>query len=292
MTIDEIKKLCKKYNVFPSKSKGQNFLLCDEISDYAVQAGNLKKTDIVIEVGPGFGVLTKKIADRAGKVISIELDNNLINAAQELLRGAGNIKFINADILKLRDEQIAELAGNLHNYEKNYKIIANLPYNITGAFLKKFLSIVYRPCEMILMLQKEVALRICAKPGNLSILGVSVQYYAKPEIITNVGRDCFYPVPEVDSAIIKIAMKKDFLMKAPSDEEKIFFQILKIGFSAKRKMLKNNLFNGFSGMSKDIKILEIEKILAELGISAKARPQELAVDDWIKLAGKIEKSGK
>lgn len=293
MTIDEIKKLCKKYDVSPSKSKGQNFLLCDDALENIIKAGNLKKDDVVLEIGPGFGFLTKKLADRAKVVISIELDDNLIMAAKEILKDAKNINFIHGDILKLADNRIKDLISKsidekeISDNVQPYKIITNLPYSITGAFLKKFLSAAYRPAEMIVMLQKEVAARICASPGQLSILGVSAQYYARPEILHIVPRNCFYPAPEVDSAIVKLAIKKEFI-KGHLGEEKKFFQILKIGFSAKRKMLKNNLFNGLRGTDENIDMRGIENILSECGLNAKARPQDLAVEDWIKLAGKIK----
>lgn len=278
MTISEIKNLCRKYDIYPSRSKGQNFLLCEEALCEVVDASDIKSKDIVLEIGPGFGVLTKRIAARAAKAVGVELDGKLYAAAKDILKVYKNVEIINHDILKLSEEQLKELTGG------SYKITANLPYSITGSFLKKFLTLKYKPDLMSLMLQKEVAERICALPGDMSLLSVSAQYYSNPQIVSKVPKECFYPVPEVDSAIVRFEIKKT---ENDADEKK-FFQIARIGFSARRKMLKNNLFNGFKGMGKEIFIAKIEKILQEIGLKNNARAQDLSVEDWKRLAEKIE----
>ena len=158
-----------------------------------------------------------------------------------------------------------------------YKIVANLPYNITSVFIRKFLTSENKPSEMVLMLQKEVAERICAKPGDMSLLALSVQFFAEPEIIAKVPKEDFYPSPRVDSAIIKLRIKNEEL-RIKDIEEKEFFRIAKFGFSAKRKMLKNNLAGGLH-----ITPAEAEKILVKAGFNPKARAEDLSVEDWRKI---------
>jgi len=160
--------------------------------------------------------------------------------------------------------------------EGNYKIVANLPYNITSVFLRKFLSGENRPKSMTLMLQKEVAQRIVAAPGEMSLLSVSVQFYAEPKILFNVSRDCFWPRPEVDSAVVKIDLKQNIVRDV--DKEKKFFRLVKIGFSSRRKMLKNNLMAGYK-IGQEI----AKDRLKSVGLNEKVRAQELALDDWQKL---------
>lgn len=274
MTDQEIKKLCREYGIYPKQSKGQNFLLCEEVIYKIISASDIKKGEVILEVGPGFGFLTKELAARAGKVVGIEFDEKLYKASRERLKGFKNVELKNRDILKLAANDLKTSLG------KDYKIVANLPYNITGNFLKKFLSMEFKPNLMVLMLQKEVAERISALPGKMSLLSVSAQYYSRPEIILSVPKRCFYPVPEVDSAVVKFNIKKEHLR----EDEKKFFQIARIGFSARRKMLKNNLYNGFKGMGVNITGKDIEDILIKSDLKINARAQDLSVEDWKRLA--------
>ncbi|MFH1427415.1 MAG: rRNA adenine dimethyltransferase family protein, partial [Patescibacteria group bacterium] len=180
--LKDTKKLCKLNGIKPSRSKGQNFLISEEIYEKIIEAAKLKKSDIVLEVGPGLGFLTEKLASRVKKVVAVELDDKLAKILQIRLRKQGikNVEVMNEDILDFR----------IKNYElRKFKIVANLPYNITSIFLRKFLSAEVKPELMVLMLQKEVAQRIVAKDGKMSILAVSVQFYAKPEIIDYVSKE-------------------------------------------------------------------------------------------------------
>ncbi|MFH1192049.1 MAG: 16S rRNA (adenine(1518)-N(6)/adenine(1519)-N(6))-dimethyltransferase RsmA [bacterium] len=276
MTLESIKELCEKYNIYPSKSKGQNFLLRDDALEKITQAGDIKKEDTILEIGPGFGFLTRKLAEKGGNIISVELDKSLMYVAKKELKGYDNIRFINEDILKLSYDELKKLTAG-----REYKIIANIPYNITGSFLKKFFSINQKPRMMVLLIQKEVAERLCApsgKKGEMSILGVSAQFYANPEIISIVDKSCFYPEPKVNSAIIKLVLREEFFNFIDDKDEKDFFRIVKIGFSSRRKMLKNNLLNGLKNVG--VKEDDIENALLKCGLDLKARPQELTVDDW------------
>ncbi|MFA6306643.1 MAG: 16S rRNA (adenine(1518)-N(6)/adenine(1519)-N(6))-dimethyltransferase RsmA [Patescibacteria group bacterium] len=266
--LQQTKELCRLYDIKPARSKGQNFLIEEEIYDQITAAAGLTSNDTVLEVGPGLGFLTAKLAKKAGRVIAVELDDKLAEVLRIGLaaKGIKNVEVVNGDILK----------SSLPSFAKEgYKIVANLPYNITSFFLRKFLSETeIKPELMVLMLQEEVAERITAKPGKMSLLAVSAQFYAKPEIIKLVSRECFWPAPEVDSAIIKLEAKSE----KPEVKEKEFFRLVKFGFSAKRKMLKNNLAAGLM-----INQAEAEDKITKAGFNPKIRAQELAVGDWLKL---------
>ncbi len=272
------------------KSLGQNFLIDKTVLDKIISASDLDKNDAVIEIGPGLGTLTQELSARCKKVIAIEkdnkmakmLENRILNFEYEISNiKTPNSKFqipnsliINDDILKINlDELIKKYASG-----GKYKLISNIPYYITSPIIKLFLEAETKPELIVLLVQKEVAERICAKPGKLSILALSVQIYGEPEIIGYVNKSAFYPEPKVDSAILKIKnIKKGALDRAPENNKNLF-RIIKIGFSAKRKKLANNLS---AGLNIDKK--ETEKILSKAGINLNARAQELRLEDWEKL---------
>lgn len=260
--------ICRENDIKPARSRGQNFLINEKVYDDIVEAAEIKKDDVVLEVGPGLGFLTEKLAKKAKKVIAVELDDKLADLLNKRLKNDGidNIEVINKNVLDL---QLAK-----HGLEK-YKIVANLPYNITSVFLRKFLEVENKPKSMVLMLQKEVAERIAAKPGQMSVLAVSVQFYAEPTVLFNVPASDFYPAPKVDSAVIKIQIPS-FKFQVSSDKD--FFRLVKFGFSSKRKMLKNNLAAGYHIGQK-----EAGEIIERAGLEKTARAQELSVDDWKKL---------
>lgn len=263
-----IKNLLKKYNIYPSKILGQNFLISKEVLKKILDAANLKSKDVVLEIGPGIGTLTKELAKKAKRVIAIEKDQKMIKILKETLRDLKNIKVIQEDILKYD-----------FKFQAPYKIVANLPYYITSPVLRKFLEIDSKPKEMILMVQKEVAQRIVASPPNMSILAISVQFFAKPEIISFVSKNCFWPQPKVDSAILKISQ---IGMGLPAIDTNLFFKIVRAGFAQPRKQLANSLSNGLK--------LEKEKVrnwLKENEIKPERRPETLSIKDWIKLTKNI-----
>lgn len=282
--LKRTQELCRIYNIKPARSKGQNFLIKEEIYDQIVVAAELKPEDVVLEVGPGLGFLTAKLAKAAGRVIAVELDDKLAEVLYIGLKTQRieNVEIINQDILQLEIENWKLKIGN-------FNIVANLPYNITSVFLRKILSSEIKPKMMVLMLQKEVAERICAVPGEMSLLAVSVQFYARPEIVGYVSKENFWPEPEVDSAIAKLKVKSEKL--SPRDgipfagkvNEREFFRLVKIGFSAKRKMLKNNLA---AGLRIDQKV--IAEKLKTAGFSQNVRAQELSVEDWLKLFAQFQ----
>jgi len=279
--------LCKKYDLHPNRSNGQNFLIDKNILDKIVVAGELGAEDTILEIGPGFGVLTQELVKRAGKVVAVEKDKRLAEFLRKEIKklrnkevkGENNLEIVNEDILKINLAKIDEIPASA-GMTSTYKIISNLPYQITAPVLWRFLhEEKEKPKTMVLMVQKEVGERICARPGKMSILSVLCQLYAECEIVTTVSRNCFWPAPEVDSVIIKLEIRNLKLKNIDNNlDYKELMRIVKIGFSAKRKMLKNNLAGGLQ--------VPMEKVVAalqEVGLDVKIRAQELRVEDWINL---------
>jgi len=276
-STSETKQILENANIKPLKKLGQNFLVSEPILEKILKAADLKKTDVVLEIGPGIGALTKALAKIAGKVIAVEKDKRIIPVLKETLKNFKNTEIIQADILKLENGSIAKLLNCL-----NYKIVANLPYYITSPIIKKFLEIENPPLQMILMVQKQVAQRICAKPPRMNLLAVSVQFYSEPKIISYVSKNCFYPVPKVDSAIIKIVRRYSAYGSALFSER--FFKIVKSGFAHPRKQLVNNLSSGLQ-----LKKPEVEQWFLKNNIKPSQRAQTLYLTDWINLTNTFSK---
>ena len=282
----EIKKILKEKDLKVLKSLGQNFLIDKKVLGEIIQTSELSKNDLVLEIGPGLGTLTNELIKKCGMVVAIEKDKkmaDLISKKNEPKATFASVvfgsflKIINGDILKINLNEI------IHKYSENkkYKLVSNIPYYITSPVIKLFLENSIQPELIVLLVQKEVAERICAKPGKLSVLALSVQIYGKPEIINYVDKASFYPKPKVDSAILKIKnIKKEF-----SDEYyKKLFKIIKIGFSSKRKKLINNLSAGLH-----VDKRESESILQKAEINLNTRAQELSLEEWKKLIQKFDK---
>jgi len=279
-----IQKFCKLYGIYPSKSKGQNFLVNESVYREIIRHANLTKDDTVLEVGPGLGTLTELLAQNAKRVVAVELDKKLIEILRAQLVSYKNIEIIQGDVL--------QLATYNPQLTTDYKIVANLPYNITSHFIRKFLTEENKPSLMVLMLQKEVAERICAKPKDMSMLSFSVQWYAHPQVMSFVSRKDFWPEPKVDSAIIKITPyqkeKIDESLRIAQVDEKMLFRVVKWGFASKRKQLHNNISNGlYSMIKRKVDIKEIQDILEQCKIHPQVRAQELSMQDWLNLASKL-----
>jgi 16S rRNA (adenine1518-N6/adenine1519-N6)-dimethyltransferase len=253
-----IKQLLKQYNLRPNKVMGQNFLINQKALLEIVQTADISKQDNILEIGPGLGILTKELAQKAKKIVAIEKDKRMVEILKNVLKDYENIELIHGDVLKTKDFKL-----------KNYKVVANIPYYLTSPMTRMFLESANPPQEMILMIQKEVAQRICAKPPKMNLLAVSVQFYAKPKIISYVSKSSFWPQPKVDSAIIKISD----INKPKNVDIKKFFQIVKAGFSKPRKQLVNNLPREAT-----------KKALAQCGLSTQARAANLSVSDWRTIA--------
>ncbi|MBL7053826.1 ribosomal RNA small subunit methyltransferase A [Patescibacteria group bacterium] len=256
----------------PLRRRGQNFLINEKIVVKIIKQADITSKDIVLEIGAGTGILTSKIADHAKKVMAVEIDKNLIQILESEIKNYNNIEVISNSILDEKCwEEIIKKQG------KQYKIIANLPYNITGFVLKKILLEPIKPEIIIVMLQKEVVERIVANPPKMSFLSVFVQFWADVQIIANVGRNNFYPKPSIDSIIIKLCpyCDKHWQLKSTPVE---FFKIVRAGFTSPRKYLLNNLFK-YGIISKEQGVDLFKKIK----INPKIRAQELAVSKWIEL---------
>lgn len=262
----------QKYEFKPAKWMGQNFLADKDALQKMIDTSNIKKNDIIIEIGPGFGILTLELAKKAKKVIAIEKDKKLAEILSEILKEneIKNTAIIQEDALKFSPAE-----HNLANFK--YKIVANIPYYITAPLIRKFLENELKPEIMILMTQKEVAQRIIAKPPEMSILAVATQFYSNPEIIAYISKNSFKPIPKVDSAILKMTIKKPD--KMPNIDPKIFFAVVKAGFSGKRKQLVNTLSNGLN-LNKNT----ASQILKENEIEPKRRAESLSLEEWLKLA--------
>jgi 16S rRNA (adenine1518-N6/adenine1519-N6)-dimethyltransferase len=270
------------------KSLGQNFLKSQPALHAMCSASNITKSDVVLEIGPGKGALTEKLLECAGTVIAIEKDRDLITILEERFKdviSSGNLVLVHGDILNFNPE-----GYNLKAH--SYKIAANIPYNITGAIIKKFLTETLQPSDMTLLVQKEVAERIVARDGKESILSLSVKAYGTPTYVMKVGKRFFSPEPKVDSAIIKISnISKGKMPEAEgvrplldpplikgrrnSDPESNFFRILHAGFAHKRKFAMRNLEG--AGFQKE----ELRKIFQELNLSEKARAEDIPPPKWL-----------
>ena len=260
----------------PKKSLGQNFLVNPHILDKIVVSARISKDDIVIEVGPGTGNLTKKLAEKAKKVIAIEKDRRLIKDLVEIFGDNPNVEILEADILKFKIEDLK--LGS-------YKIVANIPYYITSHFLRTvFESASWRitqPNLIVLTIQKEVAQQIMAKPPHMNLLALSVQYYSQPEIISYISKNNFRPIPKVDSAIIRL---RPYNVRDDSTALLRYnlFRLIKIGFSEKRKILSSTLARKLH-LSKGGVMLVFKKS----NIDSKSRPENLSLNDWQRLASEL-----
>lgn len=279
---EDIKKFLKHYNFRPNDLLGQNFLIDEITLKKIVSAAELSVGDEVLEIGSGIGNLTEQLAAGAGFVLAIEKDERYFPILKERLGGhlqshtktpssKANVQLVFADALRFNFQEILK---------PGYKVVANIPYYITGKLIEMLVTAKNRPSKIILLLQKEVAQRIVAPKGELSILALSVQLYAKSKIIAEVPKESFYPQPKVDSAIIVLDILPEPHLKV---EEKEFFRIIKACFAGKRKQIHNTLKNNLK-----IPADKLEKILADSGIDPISRPQQLSLEDWYSLYQKIK----
>lgn len=258
--------------MFAKKSLGQNFLTSTRVVGAIASAGEIVLGETVLEIGPGKGVLTKALISAGAKVIAVEKDDRLMPIlAQDFKKeiASKTLELIHGDIMEMKPDDILKITG------EHYKVIANIPYYITGAVIRNFLSAEHKPSLMILMVQKEVANRIIARDGKESILSIAVKVFAKPELVMNVSRGNFFPIPNVDSAVMKLSDIQNPFQSVEAEER--FFEIVKAGFSQKRKKLISNL-------EAVMPRAELEKKFAERGIEENTRAEDLKLDTWTKLA--------
>jgi 16S rRNA (adenine1518-N6/adenine1519-N6)-dimethyltransferase len=274
----QVGKLLRQSGIRPKKRLGQHFLVDEAILNTILVAAELSPADIVIEIGPGLGVLTAELARRAGKVIAVELDTRLASLLKRKLASLPNVNVINADILKVSPSQLLER-------KSDYKVVANLPYYITSPILRHFVEASPKPSLMVVMVQKEVGEAIVAGPGEMSLLAVSLQVYSKPKIVSYVPSQSFYPPPKVDSAIVRFDLLPQPAVKVADING--FFQVVKCGFSSPRKQLHNSLAQGMGE-----KPAEVSLLLERAGIESQRRAETLSLDEWARLYEVWAASGK
>lgn len=292
METPHVKSLLRKFGVEPSRLRGQNFLLDEEV--VLRMAAGVQPQDLVIEIGPGLGVLTEELTRKAKRVLTIELEETFAQQLPKVLQNPANLDVLHADALSSKafhhrvawlTEQLKRLAEGpssptyqtfLKSLDLSYKIIANLPYQITSKALRTFLEDAPRPKQLIVMVQKEVAERATAKPGEMSLLSLSVQAYSQAKITQLVPASAFYPAPEVDSAVLTcdLTQPNPAYASLTTEQREQFWRLARAGFASRRKQLRNNLKS----------TPNIDALLTEIGIAPLARAQELTIEQWCELA--------
>jgi 16S rRNA (adenine1518-N6/adenine1519-N6)-dimethyltransferase len=297
MTTDplSLRQLLRQHGLHPKKGLGQHFLADPVHLDRIVAAAELTSDDVVLEIGPGVGTLTERLAARAGHVIAVELDEQLLPVLQEVLAGHANVTILRGDILKLDPGQLVadtvtgsqprqpadtSASFTIHSSQftiHNYKVVANLPYYITSAAIRHLLTASHPPQLLVLTVQREVGQRMIAKPPHMSLLAVSVQFYAQPEIVARIPAGAFYPPPQVHSAIVRLRVRGHPAVEVP--DEATFFQVVRAGFSQRRKQLRNSLRGGL-GLSTE----QVEALLAAAELARQRRAETLTLEEWGRLA--------
>jgi 16S rRNA (adenine1518-N6/adenine1519-N6)-dimethyltransferase len=268
--------LLKKYGLRPHKGLGQNFLQDPVALEKIVAAAELQPTDTVLEIGPGLGSLTRYLAASAKEVVAVELDQYLLPPLKSVLTPYSNVRLIQGDILELGPGELIQ--------EKEYIVVANIPYYITSAVIRHLLESTPKPRRIVLTIQKEVARRICEEPGDMSLLALSVQVYGKPRVAAHIPAGAFHPSPNVDSSVLVID-----IYPAPRILDEFlntFFKLIKAGFSQKRKTLRNALSSGLS-----MSTVNAADLLTRSGIDPMRRAETLSLEEWQRLCENMQKKG-
>jgi 16S rRNA (adenine1518-N6/adenine1519-N6)-dimethyltransferase len=271
--IRELRNLLYAHHMRPNKAFGQNFLVDRSILLHIVDAAEIYPGDQVLELGAGTGVLTRELAKRARRVAAVELERNMLSLLAGTTRDYTNVELIERNLLYVDP---AEIFGS-----EPYKLVANLPYYITAPTFRHFLESANPPRLIVVMVQYEVAQRIVAEPGDLSLLGVSIQFYGKPKIIAHVPARAFYPAPKVDSAILRVDMKDEVPLTRKQRDS--FFHLVQAGFSERRKQLHNSLAHGLHR-----KNVEVQARLLAANIDPSRRAETLSIEDWLRLWHQME----
>jgi 16S rRNA (adenine1518-N6/adenine1519-N6)-dimethyltransferase len=278
----DVRGVLEQWGLRPSKGLGQNFLVDQAVLDKIVAAAELTADDIVLEVGAGLGTLTERLAQSAGHVIAVELDRRLMPVLQDTLIDCDNVTLIEGDILTLNPAALVNDAALQHPASSaRYKVVANLPYYITSAVLRHLLEARLKPQCLVLTVQQEVADRICAKPGEMSLLAVSVQFYGRPQRLFRIKPGSFYPSPSVESAVVRIDIHATRPVSV--EDTDAFFRVVRAGFSQRRKQLHNSLAAGLRGSPR-----EIAAQLKETDIDHRRRAQTFSLEEWVRIARALE----
>ncbi len=266
--IRELRGLLAAHNMRPNKSFGQNFLIDRSVLQQIVAAAEINPNDTILEVGAGTGVLTRELAQYARRVVAVELERDMLALLAQTTGMYANVELVARNLLFLNP---VEVFG-----QQPYKLVANLPYYITAPTFRHFLESANPPRLLVVMVQQEVAQRIIADPGDLSLLAISVQFYGQPRIVARVPARAFYPAPKVDSAILCVDVNAQApLLPAERDG---FFRVVQAGFSEKRKQVHNSLTHGLHQKNEDIR-----SWLAAAQIDASRRAETLSIEEWLRL---------
>ena len=277
--MDSITALLRAYDLHPKKGLGQHFLADQAALGQIVAAADLTPTDTVLEIGPGLGTLTSLLAERAGRVVAVELDDRLAAILAERLAGCPNVEVRPGNILRISD--FASLVG------PSYKVVANLPYYITSAVLRHLLERHDQPSLLVVTVQREVAERIVAVPPDMSLLAVSVQFYGRPSLVARIPAGAFYPPPKVDSAVVRIdVLGEPAVALAEGVSVVDYFRVVRAGFGHKRKTLRNALSAGLG-----VAPARVEQALAQAGIDPRRRAETLSLQEWADLMVPIRLAG-
>lgn len=275
MKAREVRALLEAHGIRPRKGLGQNFLLDETVLDHIVAAAHLSLEDIVVEIGPGLGVLTARLLEHAGHVVAVELDDKLVEILRDRFAGEGRLHLVHGDILQVDVPQtIRDLLSPpepLH-----YKVVANLPYAITSPAIRHLLESAPPPDRIVLLVQREVAERIAASPGDMNLLAVRVQLYGRPRIVARVPAGAFYPRPKVESAVLEIVPHSTPPVQV--EDLSCFLRLVEAGFHQPRKQLRNALAAGL-GLPKQ----EVERLLEAAGIDPRRRAETLSLQEWERL---------
>jgi 16S rRNA (adenine1518-N6/adenine1519-N6)-dimethyltransferase len=269
-----IPSLLRSHGIAPNKGLGQNFLVDDSALKAIVQLAEIPAKATVLEIGAGIGSLTRWLVEVASRVVAVELDAALIVLLQDVMHSNPNVKIVQGDILQ---QKISELVNN-----DDYLVVANIPYYITAVLIRFLLESEYKPLRLVLTVQKEVADRICAQPGEMSLLALSVQVYGAPRTMLRIPSGAFYPVPKVDSATVRVDLYSTPLIRP--DQLQYFFELARAGFSQKRKMLKNSLSAGLK-----MPTVKVEEVMEVAELDPHRRAETLSMDDWVRLTNVYSK---
>ena len=280
--IEETNFILKKYNIRANKSLGQNFLINENVVENIVKSSNITKNDLVIEIGPGLGTLTKYLLESANKVVCIELDKKMLKVLEDRFKLYENIKLINNDVLKVDLKELINKEKQDNNI-KNVKVVANLPYYITTPIIMKLLEDELDLESITVMIQKEVAERLIAIPGQkeAGAITYTVYYYATAQKVMEVSNNCFIPEPNVTSEVIKLNVRKEKIINVKN--EKAMFKIIKNAFMQRRKTLLNSLTNTKIFSNKE----EGARLLTELGLEPTIRAEKLTLEDFSNITNKL-----
>lgn len=275
--------ILEKYKIKANKDLGQNFLINDDVIEKIIEKSQIEKNDLIIEIGPGLGVLTNLLLEKSDNVVAIELDKRMVEIISKRFILKNNLQIINEDVLKVDLNKLINERKKQTNINK-VKIVANLPYYISTPIIMKLLEEKLEIDEIIVMVQKEVAQRLVAKTGTKDVGAITyaVEYFSEAEKVIDVPKESFIPSPKVESAVIKLKIRKEAYVQVK--DEKMLFNIIQKSFSQRRKTLVNALVNGKIVESKE----KAEKIIKELNINENIRGEKLTLEDFARICNTIK----